>query len=121
VKSKHFFIGLAAFLILVGFALFKQYYLKKHYILLNAKTTSWVVTSKVGLELEYEFHYKGNKIVYNNPFAKFMGNKNFENKLFPVVYDPVLNTAQLLVQPENFKKFNLQFPDSLDWVLPYLR
>jgi hypothetical protein len=96
--------------------------LLKHGILLNAKTTNWASGAKMSLDLKYEFYYKGKKINGASPFNTFRGNPDFENRSFPVMYYPGLGGhSQLLIEPEDFKKFDLPFPDSLKWVLPYLK
>ncbi len=95
--------------------------LNKHGILLNAKTTEWVTGSKMSMDLRYEFYYNGKKIIDNNATGNFRGNRNFEDKYFPVMYDSELGMSQLLITPADFEKYNIPFPDSLKWVLPYLK
>ena len=73
------------------------------------------------MDLQYEFDYKGKKIVSNNPFEHIRGNRDFENRYFPVMYDSTLGLSQLLVEPDNFQRFDIPFPDSLNWVLQYLK
>src|SRR5690606_5193877 len=97
-----------------------EVYLNRTAILLNAKTTEWVSGAKMGMSLQYEFCYEGKKIVGNNSFGKIRGNIDFEGRYFPVMYDPIFRSSKLLIEPSDFKKFNLPFPDSLNWVLPYL-
>lgn len=66
----------------------------------------------------YFFSYKDSIInsSTNLPIRYYERNK-FINKAFPVAFsshDP--QTTYLLVFPEDFKKFDLPFPDSLKWV-----
>ena len=76
----------------------------------------------MSMDLKYEFYYKGEKINGANAFEPFRGNPDFENKNFPVMYYPGLGGhTQLLIKPSDFKKFGLSFPDSLKWVLSYLK
>ncbi len=42
-------------------------------------------------------------------------------KSFPVIISTVTGQTELLVTPMQFKKYRLPFPDSLKWVLPYVR
>jgi hypothetical protein len=75
----------------------------------------------MGLNLNYEFYYNGKKILGSDAFNKFRGNQDFVNRNFPVMYEPKLGSAKLLVEPSDFKRFGLPFPDSLKWVLNYLK
>ncbi|MEI9934473.1 MAG: hypothetical protein WDM71_06385 [Ferruginibacter sp.] len=40
-------------------------------------------------------------------------------KLFPAIFSPKTNNSELLMTPEDFKNYGLNFPDSLQWVLQY--
>lgn len=121
--KKNYLISIIIVIFLFGFYLWgflAENELDKRGILLNAKTSHWVYGTKTR-GLEYIFYYKGGKITSNNPFEKFVGNKDFEDKNFPVIYDPKFGSSQLLIEPSNFERFNLPFPDSLKWVLKYLK
>ena len=113
------FIIVIIFLLLLLFIKISEVNLVNHGILLNAKTTEWGVSAKMGLDLNYEFYYKGEKNIRSNAFGSIRGNTAFCNKYFPVMYDPKLGTTQLLIEPSDFREFNLPFPDSLKWVLKY--
>jgi hypothetical protein len=103
------------------FIKFSEYNLTNKSILLNAKTINWAIGANMSMNLKYEFYYKGNKIIDNNASGSYRGHRIFENKYFPVMYDPILGTSKLLIEPSDFKRFNLPFPDSLKWVLKYLK
>jgi len=91
-------------------------------ILLNAKTLEWGSGSKMSLTLKYEFYYKGEKIIRSNAFGPIRGNDDFVGRYFPVMYSPNLGgQSQLLITPDDFIRFNLPYPDSLKWVLVYLK
>ena len=109
------------FCLVLFFIEFAHYDLEKHGILLNAKTSEWILSTKMGMDLKYEFYYEGEKIISSNAFEKFRGNRDFEGKYFPVMYDPKFKLSQLLIEPSDFKNCNLKFPDSLKWVLSYLK
>lgn len=112
--------------VIILFSIFLVYiflsdvYLKKQGIILNAKTTNWGVVVK-GYDLNYEFYYNGEKKSGNNAVEKIRGLKEFENKYFPVIYDQKYGASQILIDPAMFKKYNVPFPDSLKWVLPYFQ
>lgn len=109
------------FLLIVGCIVFMQNRFTKNGKLMNAETLGWIYTSNVTLNLQYEFYYNGTKVVRSNAFNKFMGNNQFVHRFFSVMYDPDTKLSQLLIQPSDFKRFHLDFPDSLQWVLKYLK
>ena len=120
-KKITLFVGI---LVMLGFFLrgwYVEYHFKKNGILLKAKTIEWVTKASYGLDLSYSFVYNGKEIIESNAFGKFSGNRKFEYKLFPVMYDPEFKSSQLLIQPSDFKRFGISFPDSLNWVLDYLK
>src|SRR5450755_4868221 len=44
------------------------------------------------------------------------------NRTFPVIYSPNYpKNNYILIRPEDFNRFNYSFPDSLNWVLKYIR
>ena len=46
---------------------------------------------------------------------------HFIYKSFPVAIDSTdLSNSKILVTPDDFKEFNLRFPDTLNWVLKYI-
>lgn len=49
------------------------------------------------------------------------GKVAFVGKTFPAMYLPSKNILEVLITPKDFKKFNIPFPDSLNWVIPYVR
>jgi hypothetical protein len=79
---------------------------------------------KGGLKFTYEFYIGHTKFrgdasgvsLYNDSGKDFLG------KSFPIVYyskDPNLN--MMVIVPAHFKFLNKEYPDSLNWVLEYLR
>ena len=108
------------FLIFIAYIFLSEKYLKKEGIVLNAKTTTWCVVVK-GYDLNYEFYYEGKKKTANNAVEKIRGLREFEDKNFPAIYDPKYGASQILIDPGMFKKYNVPFPDSLKWVLPYFK
>jgi hypothetical protein len=94
--------------------------LKKNGILLTAYTKEWQLSTKAGYGLKYEFFYMGKKNTGWAASKDLKGNLSFENKYFPVLYDPVHGHKELLMEPRIFKEYNIPFPDSLKWVLEFL-
>jgi hypothetical protein len=120
--NTSFYVTIVLIIILIIYLIVSKKELHKNGILLNAKTTNWAVGAEVSLDLKYEFYFNGEKIIGANAFEPFRGNSDFVGRWFPVMYLPSLGGhSQLLVRPSDFKTFNLPFPDSLNWVLPYLK
>ena len=113
-------IGIVAFVLILFVIKYSDLMLTKNGVLLNAKTLQWGISAKMGMDLHYEFFYNRKRYTSNNTFYKIRGLREFENKYFPVMYDPKMGSSQLLLYPLDFKRFNLPFPDSLKWVLQYL-
>ena len=106
---------------IISFIMFTDKRLESNGILLNARTTEWIMGANMSMDLKYEFYYEGRKIIGSNATGNYRGNPLFVNKYFPVIYDLKYERSELLVQPANFKKYNLVFPDSLNWVLQYIK
>lgn len=48
------------------------------------------------------------------------GADNFIDKKFTVIFDSLdPRNERMLISPDDFKYYNMPFPDSLNWVLPY--
>lgn len=89
-------------------------------------TTGIIYNEKYGnggwLYLYYSFEVNG-KINYGKKTTPY-GNKEgfFNRKQFPVIYkEDQINLNDLLIEPKDFKKYDLDFPDSLKWILPHLQ
>ena len=114
-------IVLILFALIFLFIKYSDVKLTKEGVLLDAKTTEWKTSSYMGLDLSFEFYYNGKKMFGSNAFNDFRGNDAFVNRYFPVMYEPQLGSSKLLIEPSDFKRFDLPFPDSLKWVLGYLK
>ena len=112
---------IVVFIIAITYVIFREKSLSKHGILLNAKTIEWTFHSNNTVDLRYQFTYNREKVVDNNATGVYSGKNEFIGKYFPVIYDPILKMSELLVTPSDFKKYNLLYPDSLRWVLPFLK
>ena len=119
--NTSFYITVLLLAVVIVYIILSEHKLKSDGILLIATTTHWATSAKMGMDLKYEFYYKGKKITGANAFEPFRGNSEFENRHFPVIYYPGLGgSSELLIRPADFKRFNIPFPDSLAWVLKYL-
>jgi len=116
-----FYVMLCLAIIAIAYVIISKAQLKKHGILLNARTMNWASGAKMSITLKYEFYYKGKRITGANSFKQLSGITEFEERYFPVMYYPELGGhSQLLIRPNDFKEFNIPFPDSLRWVLKYM-
>jgi hypothetical protein len=120
--NTSFYVTIVLSITIIVFISISKYRLKSNGLLMNARTTSWASTPNVGMVLKYEFYFQGKWISGANSMEPFRGNPNFINRYFPVMYYPEMaGQSQLLVRPSDFKDFNISYPDSLKWVLPYLK
>ncbi len=115
------FIIISFFMGLFVFVHYMDERVRQNGILLNATSTEWVTRVNMGMHLKYEFFYNGKKKVDEQGIKNVRGSREFIGKYFPVMYDPKFGTSQLLVEPDDFKEFNLPYPDSLNWVLKYIK
>jgi hypothetical protein len=72
------------------------------------------------LDFKYSFLYKG-KAYENWSSTRVNYSPVFIGKTFPVRYSPKLDIGEMLITPRDFAKYGLPFPDSLKWVLPYVK
>ncbi len=98
--------------------------------ILNKPTlTTGIITNvelkgRLGNFVEYHFDFNRNTIYSNgNAHNEYAPLKNFiVNKQFPVIFSSVNpNYNMILILPEDFKEYNVPFPDSLKWVLQYVK
>jgi hypothetical protein len=98
-------------------------------ILNKPSLTTGIVTDvdlkgRLGNFIEYHFTYNGNTVYSNgNARKEYASLKNFIiYKQFPVIFSSVSPSYNMmLILPEDFKDYNVPFPDSLNWVLQYIK
>lgn len=88
--------------------------------IIHGRTLNWAIGSK-SYNLKYEFNHDGKMRSSANAVEPIRGLKIFENKNFPVIYEDSYGLSQILIDPAEFKKYNVPFPDSLNWVVPYFK
>ncbi|GAA3937230.1 hypothetical protein GCM10022209_35080 [Chitinophaga oryziterrae] len=79
---------------------------------------------KGNLKFVYEFYIGNNKYRGDASGIALLNSagRDFVGKSFPIVYyskDP--NISKILIVPSDFKYCNREYPDSLNWVLEYLK
>ena len=95
----------------------KETILNNH-VILNCKIISITSNYKSAPSFQCEiFNKNERKIVGSSTNVKKVN--IFIGKQFPMAYSEQINKGQILITPENYKEFNIPFPDSLNWVLDY--
>jgi len=82
------------------------------------RVTKYISLYKSSKGYNYEF-YRDNKI-YQGFYSHWPNTLPIINKVFPVALDcddPENNA--ILILPNDFKRYNLYFPDSLNWLIQY--
>ncbi len=98
----------------------------KNEILANPYLTKGVINNvqyvyKRGYKVEYSFDYRG-QILHNKYYSPLSSKMQglIIGKYFPVlVNDKNPYSNDILIFPDDFKAFNIPFPDSLSWVKEY--
>lgn len=114
------FIFIAFVAICFSYVFFRSNDLKKNGIIVNGKILNDVFATKSSvMQFEYEFAYDGTYYKNNSPagvtnFTAFIG------KIFPVRFSPKTGNSEILITPRHFKRYEIHYPDSLDWVKKYL-
>lgn len=94
--------------------------LKKNGIVVAAKIIRVNLGGKVSGGFECLINYNGEQKERPSISSIKSGRFNFVGKNFPGIYSPKTNTLEILIAPVDFKKFDIPFPDSLNWVLQYI-
>jgi hypothetical protein len=92
--------------------------LKNDYILLTCKIISITSNFRSTASFQCELFYKGERKVIGSD-SNVEKKRLFIGKYFPIAYSPEIDMGQILISPKDFKKYNIAFPDSLNWVSDY--
>ncbi len=122
--DKKSLIAIVIFGFLFIFLIFLRYYqqndLKEHGVIVNAKIVMVNFGGKVSGGFECVINYNGEEKKLPSPSSIRKGSIDFISKTFPAMYLPGKDMLEVLITPKDFEKFNLPFPDSLNWVMPYV-
>ena len=94
--------------------------LKKNGILVSARITRVYFGGKSSGGFKCVFEYEGKEMELSSRSTIKRGVHDFVGKTFPGKYSPNTNTLEILIAPDDFEKFSIPFPDSLQWVTRYL-
>lgn len=94
--------------------------LKQNGIIVQTKIIRVNFGGKVSGGFECLINYNGEQKERPSVSSIKSGRFNFVGKTFPGMYSTKTNTLEVLIAPADFKKFDIPFPDSLNWVLQYI-
>lgn len=125
-KSKSYIfailgLGIIPLFFLMGFT---TRYILRNYGVYTTGIVTKAPISRGGPTIYYEFYSGGEKYMGKIPYPNLYSDvgREFIGKSFPVVYypkSPRLNS--ICITPTDFKHYSEPFPDSLNWVLKYIR
>ena len=113
-------IALTSFVIWVVVGSFTdQSELKKNGVVINVRVVSWVTPSKGSSygSIYCDFVYKNEKYRLPSPTSYGWGLSSLIGKTFPALFSEKKKIVRVLITPKDFKKYNIPFPDSLNWVI----
>ena len=113
-------IATCLFIILIIWRNANQDDLKKNGVVVEAKILRVNLGGKVGGGFECLINYNGLDKQMSSPSSIVKGSFDFVGKSFPAMYLPKKDILEVLITPKDFEKFKIPFPDSLNWVMPYV-
>lgn len=94
--------------------------LKENGVIVQAKILRVNYGGKVSGGFDCLIDYKGKQTELPSSSSLKRNKFNFVGKTFPAMYLPSNETLEVLIAPVDFEKFNIPFPDSLNWVMQYV-
>lgn len=94
--------------------------LKKKGVIVEAKIIRVNFGGKTSGGFQCLIKYKNEEKELSSPSTLVKGSFDFIGKTFPAMYLPGKDILEILITPRDFEKFNIPFPDSLNWVMPYV-
>lgn len=122
---RNTYILIISFILLVIFiCVFKK--IDETHLLENTSLTTGTVygfpSGRQGVDVDYTYTVKGENFVNMEGAPNFVriNSAPFVSRSFPVIYDNTNpKNSHILIHPKDFVKYNIPFPDSLNWILPY--
>jgi hypothetical protein len=119
-QTKIFYwITIPLVLLLIIQGIFFNYEIKRNAVFTTGKILSYTLGGKSSGTFKYEYVFK-NKLLEANQTIGIYNRRKLFDKSFPVVVSSYTGRSEILVTPAHFKRFNLPFPDSLNWVKEYI-
>ena len=113
-------IGLGLFIVLIIWRNVNQNDLKKNGVLVEARILTVNSGGRTSGGFECLIKYKNEEKRLSSPSSLIGGKFHFIGKTLPAMYLPGKDILEILITPRDFEKFNIPFPDSLNWVMPYV-
>ena len=113
-------IGLGLFIGLIIWRNSNQNDLKKHGVIVEAQIIRVNLGGRTSGGFQCLIKYKNKEKELPSPSTLVKGSSYFVGKTFPAMYLPGKDILEILITPRDFEKFNIPFPDSLNWVMPYV-
>lgn len=75
------------------------------------------------ISIKYEYYIDGKTYTSATGYGgiAYADGSNFINRNVPLIYSRKISSVRLLLLPNDFKKYDVPFPDSMQWVLNYFR
>ncbi len=108
------------FILIIFFRNRFQNDLKRNGIIVNAKIIKVNIAGKGSGGFQCSFDLNGKTFEEPTPSTIRSNRYEFIGKRFPAIYSSKYETLEILIAPKDFEKFNIPFPDSLNWVLKYV-
>ena len=125
-KKHSMYVLIALFVFLLVMELYsskEESDLRKEGVLTIGIVTKFSHSPKYGGSISYEFNVNG-KTISNGRGLGYFSDAQYQaliGKTFPVIYDQDnTNENDMLIRSEDFKKYNVLYPDSLNWVIHLL-
>ncbi|MBS1780159.1 MAG: hypothetical protein JST70_12580 [Bacteroidetes bacterium] len=118
---------LSALIGMIIYSLFEREQLANNNCLTTGIVTQCKFLPRSGGRIGVRYHYTVNSKVFNGSSTRIGLNQNdcdslIIGKNFPVLYNPDNNClSALLLTPGDFKTYTYKFPDSLKWILKYIK
>ncbi len=111
-------IGLGLFIVLIIWRNTNQNDLKKNGVIVEAQILTVNSGGRTSGGFQCLITYKGENKELPSPSSLVNSKIYFIGKTFPAMYLPSKDILEILITPRDFEKFNIPFPDSLNWVMP---
>lgn len=117
-----FRIAIPVILLVVLLGVYFNFEIKRNAVFTTGKILSYsYATGKSSGTFQYEYVYMNKLIKSNQTIGGVHSYRKFFEKSFPVAVSSFTGRSEILVTPYHFKRFNISFPDSLNWVKEFIR
>lgn len=126
-KDKDKIIILLILVLFVAFyAIHQTQKLKKKHIITSGTIIkcSTGLKGQIGTWFDFKYNVNDDEFIGSSLYREFYFKdcaQHLKGKSFPIVYSPDDKTnSAILLTPKEFKSYDMEFPDSLKWLLQYI-